>query len=446
MGNGIEKESKSKSKSEAESKSNDLELALINKYVEKLVGQGLADKKDIIMGNRDDEITWNRITDNIPTLENIFNSLNISSLLLAKPKEPYLSIIKYLAMKSEGVIYPRDCETRTFLHDLPVSLGDLDAGSIIKLLKKRKCVITGEGVITYGTVSPEQAFVTFSSVCFACFVKFFSDFIFLARGTSSSEDKSVSSFKDMKEVFEKLIPFLKSYPCAGTLPYTRTGAEASPRVEINLTKGPFSKERDVYEAIEEVGKLTVECNLVDSYFGNISYKMGNILFITQTTSSLDELAGHIDPCPLDNSSCAGITASSEFSAHKKIVQDTEYTAVLHGHPKFAVILSMDCEDEKCEIRDKDECHIKCPNSRFIEEIPVATGEVGTGRHGLCNTVPSAVKGRRGVIVHGHGLFTVGKEDFNEAFENLLKIEEMCKELYFQKLISYGFMRLGEITK
>jgi len=52
------------------------------------------------------------------------------------------------------------------------------------------------------------------------------------------------------------------------------------------------------------------------------------------------------------------------------------------------------------------------------------GEVGIGPHGLCNTLPPAMEGRRGVIVYGHGLFTVGRDDFNEAFTNLLAVERM----------------------
>jgi len=390
------------------------ELTLINKYSEKLVRQGLADKKRIIFGAKEVEITWNRIDEKCSELEKIFESLNINSLLLAQPAEPYRSIIEYLAKNSNGVIYPKDCETRTFLHDLPVA-HEFDPENIINLLKKRKSAITEEGVITLGTITPEQAFVTFSSVCFACFVKFFSDYLLFSK-----QDVP----EDIEKAFNKIVPKLPKLT-------------KYPPKPPSLMKGPFSKENEVYRAIEEAGKLMVDYNLVDSYFGNVSFRMGNTLYISQTTSSLDELSGHIDPCPLDNSSCAGITASSEFSAHKRIVMNTDYKAILHGHPKFAVILSMYC-GEKCEFRIKDECHIRCPQRRFINDIPVVAGEVGTGRYGLCNTVPSAIIGRKGVIVYGHGLFAVGKDDFNEAFENLLNIEKMCKELYFRKVNSSNF--------
>ncbi|MFO7966881.1 MAG: class II aldolase/adducin family protein [Archaeoglobaceae archaeon] len=378
---------------------------LIDKYSQKLVEQELADEKKILFGARETEITWNRWDQRCEELEKIFDSLNINSLLLAQPAEPYRSVIEYLMRNSDGTIHPSDCETRTFLHDLPVT-PKFDSESISQILRGRKSVITGEGIVTFGTVTPEQAFVTFSSVCFACFVKFFSDHLNYSKQNKVPED--------MKKAFNKVVPNLKYYP------------HSFPQ----LMKRP-SCEEDVYRAVKEAGKLTVDYNLVDSYFGNVSFRMGDTIYISQTASSLDELEGHIDPCPLDNSSCAGITASSELSAHRQIVMDTDNRAILHGHPKFAVILSMDCDWTDCEYQNV--CHIKCPHERFINDIPIVPGEVGTGRYGLCNTMPPAIKGRRGAIVYGHGLFTVGKEDFNEAFENLLNIEKMCKELYFQKL-------------
>jgi len=141
------------------------------------------------------------------------------------------------------------------------------------------------------------------------------------------------------------------------------------------------------------------------------------------------LAGYIDPCPLDGSSSAGITASSELAAHTDIVLRTENLAILHGHPKFTVILSMDCELLDCP--DRDRCHIRCSRDRFIKDIPIVPGEVGTGPTGLCHTLPPAIRGNRGAIVWGHGLFTVGRKDFNEPFRNLLGIENMCRTHYLE---------------
>ncbi|MCK5849844.1 MAG: class II aldolase/adducin family protein [Kiritimatiellae bacterium] len=395
---------------------------LVNKYAQKLIKSGLVTPDSFILGALDVTLTWSPCPTSktrehsasafgweplLPSLETIFSALNINSLLFARPTEPYNSIIEYLAEQNEHMIEPKDCETRTFLHDLPI-VRSFDPEQIIEKLKNRKSVIIpGHGIITWGTVSPEQALVFFSSVCFACFVKFFSDHLVHSRtGNVSQKEQSV---------FDKAIVSLNPLP------------EHPPE----LMKGPFENEEQVYRAICEAGRKTVVYQLVDSSFGNISLLHNDNLYISQTTSWLDELGGCIDPCPMDGSTCAAITASSELSAHREMLQRTGMHTVLHTHPKFAVILSLDCEKENCE--HEGLCHIKCTEKRFVNDIPIVPGEVGTGPTGLCNTVPSAIEDHRGAIVYGHGLFVLGQNDYNDAFKNLLAIERMCRDVYFSKL-------------
>jgi len=191
-------------------------------------------------------------------------------------------------------------------------------------------------------------------------------------------------------------------------------------------KAPFNSSEDVIAAMIEAGRLTVESHMVDSFFGNISVKYNDKIFISQTGSSLDELAGAIDPCPLDNSMSNAITSSSEFSAHKGVYDAVDKKTILHGHPKYSVILSMICDDVQCSNRGS--CHIKCNSRRMINDIPVISGEVGTGPTGISNTLPKAITDR-GAIVYGHGVFTVGAEDFTDAFKSLIDIEIDCFNRY-----------------
>jgi len=373
----------------------------------KLVNSGLVDRDAPLMGCLDAHLEWNRSGRNIPLFEKIFKQLNINALIFSQPAEPYRSIIDYLAEISDGTIAPNDCETRTFLHDLPVSF-ELSPDGVVSLLKARKsAIISGHGIITCGMIGLEQAYVTFSSVCFACFVKFFSDFLFLSK--RGAVDKKT------RQVFDRVIQKLDP-------PVSFSGA---------LIKGPFRSIKQIYEAIQEAGRLTVEHRLVDSYFGNISFCHDQTLYISQTGSSLDQLKDAIDPCPLDGSSCVPITASSELPTHLKIVQQTGSKAVLHGHPKFSVVLSMDCDVENCVCRGK--CHLKCPRERMVCGVPIVSGEVGSGPHSLCNTVPEAIRGHPGVIVYGHGLFTTGETDFNRPFNHLIQIENSCRTEYFNRI-------------
>ncbi|MBF0226606.1 MAG: class II aldolase/adducin family protein [Desulfobacterales bacterium] len=378
---------------------------IIKKYENKLYSSGLTEKEAPIIGFLDADIEWNKNDKFCGELEKIFKNLNINSLLYCQPAEPYKTIIEHLSKNSNGVIYPEDCETRTFLHDLPVSFSN-DINSIIPILKKRKSVIFKDSyIITFGTVSIEQAFVTFSSVCFACFVKFFSDFL---------KHKHVD--KENYKIFKKAVDNLDSPVIS----------------DVQLIKGPFNSKNQVIDAICESGNLTVFYRLVDSYFGNISCLFNDILFISQTGSSLDDLKNSIDMCPLDESSCSSITASSELPAHMNLVKSApEIKTILHGHPKFSVILSMDCNEENCSL--KGQCHIRCSKKRYACELPIVPGEVGSGVYGLCNTMPPAIKDHKGVLVYGHGVFTAGKNDFNEPFHSLVSIENDCRNEYFKRI-------------
>ncbi len=393
---------------------------LVGKYAAKLITARLAAEQGDgrpLVGGLDDALVWNRQGPETKILEAVFSGLHINSLVFLRPREPYRTIIAYLAGNADGMIEPKDCETRTFLHELPVA-SEFTSAAIVRNLKRRKSVIVSTGggakedpaVVAYGTVSPEQGFVVASSVCFACYVKFFADYL------DALQDGGASAA--FHEAFDRVVSHMEKI---------KTKA---PR----LISSPFETEESVYKAVTEAGRATVDHHLVDSYFGNVSYHWNHTLYISQTGSSLDELDGYVDPVPMDGSTTAGLTASSELTAHMEVIRRTGCRAILHGHPKFAVILSMDCTpEEKARCEFTRQCHIKCPKPRFAVQVPIVPGEVGTGPTGLCHTLPPALEDHPGAIVYGHGLFTTGRDDFNEAFVSMMEIEEACRRQYFEKV-------------
>mgnify|MGYP001550531278 CR=1 FL=1 len=386
---------------------------LVDKYADKLGHAKLVEPGQALVSGLDAQLVWNRDDPACDVLEEVMAGLNINSLVFARPAEPYWTIIEHLAARHYPTIEPQDCETRTFLHDLPVAC-NFTAQEMISILKQRKsCIVPGHGITASGTVSPEQGFVTFSSVCFASFVKFFFDFLSTLSNTGQQQpDAGLHDlFLRVAHMTQDLLPLPETPP--------------------DLASGPFDTPDQVRTAMIQAGRYTVEYGLVDSYFGNISCLHNNILYISQTGSSLDELAGCIDPSPLDGSSSAGLTASSELSAHLGVIRSTGKQTILHGHPKFAVIQSMVCHEKDCE--NRGQCHLVCSHDRILGDIPVVPGEVGTGPYGLCHTLPPAMAGRRGVIVHGHGLFTVGETDYTDAFASLLDVEADCRKSYFDQV-------------
>jgi ribulose-5-phosphate 4-epimerase/fuculose-1-phosphate aldolase len=359
---------------------------ILQKYVGKLARAGLTETGGALIGLRGAKTVWSREDKACAALETVLDAIDKQAILFAEPAEPYRTIIEYLAETSGGVIEPRDFETRIFLHDLPV-LREFDPQAVAAALKRRRSVIIAG--------------------CGACFVKFFSDTLYSVRRNSMDHRRRAV----LKKVLERLDP-----------PPAITGA---------LMKGPFAAEGQILSAMEEAGRLMVDCRLVDSSFGNISYFADPVLYISRKGGALDELHGRIVPVSLADPAAPPETASTEFPAHREIVLATGQRAVLHGHPKFAVILSLDCEKDDCEGRDA--CHTRCPHERSVGDIPIVAGEAGAGPFGLCHTVPPAMRDHPGVIVYGHGLFTAGKHDFNEAFERLAAIENACRQEYFRRI-------------
>ncbi|WP_316899449.1 class II aldolase/adducin family protein [Pseudodesulfovibrio indicus] len=384
---------------------------LCEKYAAKLLAQGLASAEDApLVGGLDADLVWNREDPRTEVLAGLFDRLSINSLVFSRPAEPYRTILDFLAERWPGTIRPEDTETRTFLHDIPVCR-EFTADAMGAQLKKRKAVVLpGLGVVSCGSVSPEQGFVYHSSALFSCFVLFFSEYLNRARQGTLDDG--------YRAAFERAVSLL---------PAPRTAPPA-------LAPAPLDTEEKALTAIFEAGRQVVGYGLVDSFFGNISFRLGDTIHISQTGSSLDELEGCVDPCPMDGSATTGLTASSELTAHEDVYRRSDYACILHGHPRFTVIMSMDCAKADCP--NRGECHIRCTECRTVDGVPIVPGEVGTGPTGLCNTLPPAMASEGAAIVHGHGLFTAGTVDFNAPFARLLDIENRCRELYFERIAEY----------
>ncbi len=372
----------------------------VNKYLKKLLDHGLiTDSADAQLYGLDDEIYTNndRIPDEVRAL---FDDLAINSLLIARPDPLRWAIIRELALVDPGLISPKDTESLTFIHDIPV-VGSFDPVLVACALNSRKgCIVKGLGIITTGTVSLEQAFVVMSSICFACFVKFFTDILLGLQGLEGNAPPSVRQIDICQRFLLQLAPPALSSPLPVRTPIDEAG---------------------IIKNMDETGKATVAARLVDSFFGNISFRKDALIYISQTGSSLDELPGRIDCVPMDGSSSCEITSSSELWAHVKIYELTGDTAILHGHPRFSVIMSMAGG------------HLQFGHTRTIGHVPVVAGEVGSGRHGLVHTLPQAMQAGHAAIVHGHGVFASSSTSLHKAFERLTSIERMCFDKYKEAL-------------
>ena len=352
-------------------------------------------------------LAWNRNDPRTLPLERAVARLGRRAVIAARPAEPYRTMLRHLAAAPIRLIQPDDFETRIFLTDLPV-LETLTEEELTAALAGRRGAVTRDGtIVATAKRDPDTALVIYSAACFAIFVTFFSDLLRKRRqGELSGEAR-----RTLKAVRDNLGPPVPPPPA--------------------LASGPFSSPGEIREAIAAAGRLTVQQGLVDANFGNVSYRHGDELFITGRGSPLDALAGRILVVPLPGPSHGDAAASTELPAHRRIVLETPYRAVLHGHPKFSVILSMDCREEGCPGRGN--CHRRCLRERLLAGIPVVAGEAGAGPDSLGNTVPPAVRDHGAAVVFGHGVFTAGRRDFHEAFTRLYDLESTCRDIYFRIL-------------
>ncbi|MBI5656838.1 MAG: class II aldolase/adducin family protein [Geobacter sp.] len=383
----------------------------IAKYAGKLLADRSALAGRIAIAANDDVL----LADGDPALVRLAGSvldrLNCLSLVVASPAVPFADFLVARAPAGDCAIVPRDTETRTFLHDIPfLRANDLEAdpaARIAQLLGSRKgVVVEGVGIIASGALTVEQAYINYSSVFHATFVKYL-------------EDLLVEGFRlpGEKEAFA-------AFRTGWLRPLTAEGLVFRP--------GPLSNPDEILDEVTTVGRYTVERGLVDSFFGNISCRSGDLIYISQTAASLDELSGCIDPVSFGNTSTTGITASSELAAHRRIFETSDAAVILHGHPKFAVVMSMLCEEEGCPVTD---CWKDCPKVRIMGGTPVVAGEIGAG--GLAKRVPPVIAGPGRAMVYGHGVFTIGRTGFAEAFNALVEVENWCRTEYFRRLALQG---------
>lgn len=378
----------------------------IEKHFNKMVADGSADETQTAILAKDDQLLCQGSDSLLPLGQAVLDRLNVVSLVVATPPLPLLDVLLGRLAADATEISPLDTETRTFLHDIPVvrqsEFSVERPERLVELLGQRKGILVeGVGIMATGSVTVELAYINYSSVYHALFIKVLLDLL-LHKDPSLKEIKPLGSlWAQMHTPIPESVDFLSS----------------------------LAPDREsILRAIDETGRRTVELKLVDSFFGNISCRSEQQLYISQTGASLDDLAGCIDLVADDNSSTAGITASSELIAHRAIYQQTDAATILHGHPKFSVILSLLCDETDCKVED---CWKDCSRVRSLADTPVVAGEVGAG--GIAKNVPPVIAASGTAVVYGHGVFAIGREDFVTPLRALIRLENYCRQEYLCRL-------------
>lgn len=292
------------------------------------------------------------------------------------------SILAHYGAAGLDRLVPRDSETRLFLKDIPIIDRPQEAAG------DRTVHLVRDGrIFVRGVATENDAAVHRDIVRFSIFVHFFGEMLAMKR--------------------------------AGTLPFAgrdlvRALLAAMPPLQTApppMPSGSFADEPAARRAVVETGYALVAAGLVDSIFGNISYRLGDTLLISRTGAPLDRLAEGLVACSLTDTA-APRNASSEYPSHRRIVTESSYRAVLHGHPRWTVLLSL------------------ATDAPTLFGLPVVEGEPGAE---LAGVLPDAIAAHGAAIVRGHGIFAAGTDDFRAPFETIGRVERLAFADYLTEM-------------
>ncbi len=311
--------------------------------------------------------------------------------------EPYSTITGYFLDYNFKEIVPVDSESGLFLPRILISER---SGSIEleDLIRENSIVIPSKGTILAVSKNNDlHPFNLFSIACFSLFVKFF-HLILTKRKEGKLESRDFEYIDRVKMHDYRYTPSPRRY-------------------------GKNGNSESIPIRIAAAGRSIVSDRLVDSIFGNISALEDGNVFISKAGSFLDDLDNQIVKVPLNGTIKKDIRPSSEVEVHRNIYKASGYDHIIHGHPLFTVILSLDY---------KGTGNVLQLNSG--EKIPVIVGEDETGNSTLPDSVPPIITRNGNVIIKGHGIFSASEKCFSNALHKIKEIENYCREEYFRRLI------------
>ena len=180
----------------------------------------------------------------------------------------------------------------------------------------------------------------------------------------------------------------------------------------------------LYEEIIKYGKKAVDSNLTTSFFGNISARNGDNILISGTGTMLDELdSDSIVEVPVRGEGGLDKRASSELAAHRSIYHRTPYTAVLHSHTLYSILMGEFFVDEATfEISEV---------LPFLDSVPIVEGRSGSCELG--EKVGEAICKNPVIIVKNHGVFAAA-DSLKQCYIYTAGLEFYSKEYVFKHMV------------
>jgi L-fuculose-phosphate aldolase len=172
----------------------------------------------------------------------------------------------------------------------------------------------------------------------------------------------------------------------------------------------------LYEEFRDIGRDIYLGNLTSSHGGNMSVRVGDRIIIKRRGAQLGRLKpSDFVETSLFKKDSGLIRASTELIVHRNIYLKTSALAVIHTHPRTAIVLSMS-RDEIIPIDNE--------GSYLLHKIPVVAAEYASGSQEMADVVADALREYKVIMLRGHGSFAVG-QTLEEAFHWTSTLEEVC---------------------
>lgn len=192
----------------------------------------------------------------------------------------------------------------------------------------------------------------------------------------------------------------------------------------------------LYQQFRDIGRDLYVSGLISSHGGNMSVRLGDRIVIKRRGAMLGQLKPEdLIETSLERNDSGVVLASTELIVHRAVYLATPALAIVHAHPRTAITLSLS-RDEIIPIDNEA--------SYLLKKVPVVTVEFASGSPEMANTVASALKEYKIIMLRGHGCFSTG-QTLEEAFFWATVLEECSDIILEQKIINEPFIQYRKMA-
>ena len=193
----------------------------------------------------------------------------------------------------------------------------------------------------------------------------------------------------------------------------------------------------IYEQFREIGRDMYVERLISSHGGNMSVRFGDRVIVKRRGAMLGRLKPHdLVETGLEKNDSGVVLPSTELIVHRAIYKATPALAVIHGHPRTAVALSLS-RDEIAPIDHE--------GAYLLKKVPVIAEETAFGSPQRARAIAELLKEYKIMLLRGHGSFAIG-QTLDEAFQWTSTLEACSQIILAAKLIDEPFIEYRKVSQ